>query len=423
MPDFSAHAPGLDWAAFFTAAGLDKQTSFIAWHPTAITGLAALVKGEPLESWKDWLVAQTLAEDADYLPKAFVDESFAFHDTALRGTPQIEERWKRGVRLTGDALGGAVGALYAQRYFPADRKHVIEGMVDGIKAAFARRIDGLTWMSPATKVTAKAKLGTLVVGVGYPDAPPDYTGLEIVRGEALGNVERVRKAEYQRRLAQLGKAPDRKEWAMSAQMVNAVNLPVRNALNFPAAILEPPFYVADATPAVNYAAIGAVIGHEISHSFDDQGSLFDATGRVASWWTPDDFAHFEASGAALAAQFDAYHPFPDVAVNGKQTLGENIADLAGLAVAHDAWVASLGGAPAPVVDGLTGEQQFFLSFAQVWESKFREPALRARLVSDGHAPGMYRALTVRNFDAWYAAFGVKAADPLYLAPSARVSVW
>ena len=381
------------------------------------------MKSEPLESWKDWLAAQTLDDDARYLPKAFVNESFAFYGTALSGTLQLQERWKRGVAATNAALGQAVGALYVQRHFGAERKHAIEAMVNGIKAAFARRIDALTWMSPKTKETAKAKVAGLVVEVGYPEVPTDYAALEIVRGDALGNFERAQKFEYRRRVAQLGQAADRHEWFMNPQTVNANNLPLRNALDFPAAILEPPFYTADATPAVNYGAIGAVIGHEISHDFDDQGALFDASGKLATWWTPEDLAHFQASGAALASQFDAYRPFPDAAVNGKQTLGENIADLAGLAASHDAWITSLGGAPAPIADGLTGEQQFFLSFAQIWQSKLREPALRARLVSDVHAPGMYRALSVRNFDAWYTAFDVKPTDPLFLAPSARVSVW
>jgi predicted metalloendopeptidase len=278
-------------------------------------------------------------------------------------------------------------------------------------------------MAPATKEKARAKLATLRVGVAYPETWRDDRGLQIVRGDALGNARRSEAYKYKLALAKIGQAPDRGEWAMAPQEVNAVNLPVRNALNFPAAIFERPFYDPDATAAVKFAAIGAIIGHEISHSFDDQGAQFDASGRLASWWTPEDFAHFEASGTALAKQFDAYRPFPDLAVNGKQCLSENIADLAGLAVAYDAWKAGLEGRAAPVVDGLTGDQQFFVSFAQSWQGKTREAALRAQIATDGHAPGQYRALTVRNLDAWYPAFDVAAQDPLYLGPDARVRVW
>jgi len=296
-------------------------------------------------------------------------------------------------------------------------------MVSGIVAAFGRRVDALSWMAAETKEKARAKLKTLRVGVAYPDAWRDDSGLTIVRGDALGNAERAQLYRYKLALAKIGKPADRGEWAMAPQEVNAVNLPVRNALNFPAAIFAPPFYDPEATAAVKYAAIGAIIGHEISHSFDDQGAQFDADGKLASWWTPADFAHFQASGAALASQYDSYKPFPDLAVNGKQCLGENIADLAGLAASYDAWKTSLGGQPAPVIDGLTGEQQFFVSFAQSWQTKTRDEAMRGQIATDGHAPAQFRALTVRNLDAWYAAFDVQPKDALYLAPEARVRVW
>ena len=278
-------------------------------------------------------------------------------------------------------------------------------------------------MSPATKEKAKAKLATLHVGVAYPESWRDDSGLVVVRGDALGNAERARLYKYRLAVAKIGKPADRGEWAMSPQTVNAVNFPVRNALNFPAAIFAPPFYDPQATAAVKFASIGAIKGHEISHSFDDQGALFDASGKLASWWTPDDFAHFEASGAALAKQYDGYRPFPDVGVNGKQCLSENIADLAGLTVAYDAWKTTFAGQPAPVVDGLSGDEQFFLSFEQSWQAKMRDAALRAELATDGHAPPQYRALTVRNLDAWYPAFHVEPKDALYLPPDARVRVW
>jgi putative endopeptidase len=421
--DFGTRAPGLDWTAFFKAAGLDTQPGFIVWHPTAVTGIAALVQKKPLAVWKEYLTFHALNHATPFLPKAFVDASFAFYGTAMRGTPKPRDRWKRAIDVTNQALEEAVGKIYVERHFRPEYRKDLQGMVDALVAAFGRRIDGLAWMSAGTKAKAKAKLATLKVGVAYPDVWRDDTGLDVVRGDALGNAERAELFKYKKALAKIGKPANRGEWVMAPQTVNAVNLPVRNALNFPAAIFEPPFYDPKATPAVKFAAIGAIIGHEISHSFDDQGALFDASGKLASWWTPEDFAHFEASGAALAKQYDSYHPFPDLAVNGKQTLSENIADLAGLAVAYDAWKAGLHGAPAPVVDGLTGDQQFFLSFAQSWQGKLREPALRQRIATDGHAPPQYRALTVRNLDAWYPAFDVASTDALYLAPDARVRVW
>jgi putative endopeptidase len=261
------------------------------------------------------------------------------------------------------------------------------------------------------------------VGVGYPDAWPGYTGLEVVAGDAYGNLERARLFQYRRSLDRLSRPVDRAEWVMTPQTVNAVNLPAMNALNFPAAILQPPYFDPRRPTVMDYGAIGAVIGHEISHSFDNQGALFDARGRLHNWWTPADFKHFQASSAQLVAQYDEYKPFPDLAVKGQQTLGENIADLAGLAAAYDAYHRSLHGKPAPAVQGLTGDQQFFISFAQSWRGKTREPALRNRILTDGHAPSEYRASTVRNIDAWYRAFGVKAGEALYLAPADRVRVW
>jgi predicted metalloendopeptidase len=421
--DFAAKAKGLDWGAFFDAAGLADQPSFIVWHPSAVTGLAALVKSEPLQTWKDYLTARALDHAAWFLPKAFADEYFAFYRRELRGIAAPLPRWKMGIQLTNDALGDAVGKAYVERFFPAESKRAIEDMVKNVVAAFSKRIDALDWMAPATKAKAKEKLATLKVGVGYPDAWRSYADLKIVRGEALANFGRAELFEYRRNLKKIGQPVDRGEWAMLPQVVNAVNLPVRNALNFPAGRLTAPFFDPNATAAANYGSTGAVIGHEISHSFDDQGAQFDAQGRLVQWWTPEDLSRFQASGAALAAQFDAYRPFPDVAVNGKQTLSENIADLAGIAAAYDAWRTSLGGAPAPTQDGLTGDQQFFLAYAQARQVKMREQQERVALATDGHAPAHYRTLTVRNVDAWYDAFDVKPDDALYLAPSARVRVW
>jgi predicted metalloendopeptidase len=304
-------------------------------------------------------------------------------------------------------------------------------MVKNILAAFGKRIDALAWMAPETKARAKAKLAALKVGVGYPDTWRDYAGLKVVPGDAFGNAERAEAFEYRRNLDKLGRPVDRGEWVMTPQTVNAVNLPAMNALNFPAAILQPPYFDPARAAALDYAATGATIGHEISHSFDDQGALFDAEGRLQNWWTEADFAHFKASGAQLARQFSAYRPFRDQAVNGQQTLSENIADVAGLAAAYDAYHLSLGGQrgnqrgskQAPRNQGFTGDQQFFLSYAQSWRAVRREPALRQELLTDGHAPEEYRADTVRNLDAWYAAFDVKPGQKLYLAPKDRVQVW
>jgi predicted metalloendopeptidase len=421
--EFDRRAPGLDWQAYFTAAGLGSQTDFVIWQPSALTGLAALTASEPLETWKDYLRFHAIEHASPYLPKVFVNEQFAFYGKVLSGTPQLRPRWKRAVDATDAALGEAVGKLYVERYFPPAEKARAEAMVRNLLAAFSERIDRLDWMAPQTKVKAKAKLATLKVAVGYPNTWRDYSALRVIRGDALGNAERAEVFEYRRNLAKLGRLVDRSEWAMTPQMVNAVNLPAMNALNFPAAILQPPYFDPNRPAVMDYGAIGATIGHEISHSFDDQGALFDASGRLNNWWTKDDFAHFQASSARLARQYDAYKPFPDLAVNGKQTLSENIADVAGLAVAYDAYRLSLKGAAAAADAGFNGDQLFFLSFAQSWRQKTREPALRQRIVTDGHAPAEYRADTVRNLDTWYAAFDVKPGQGLYLAPAERVHVW
>lgn len=421
--DFPLKAPGLDWETFFTAAGLGDMTIFVAWQPSAITGLSALVASEPLESWKALLAYHAIEHRADVLPAAFDREAFNFVGSTLSGAPTQATRAKRAVEATSTALGFAVGRLYVERYFPASAKRRAETMVAGIISAFNRRIDALTWMAPATKAEAKAKLRTLRVSVGYPDRWPDDSGLEVVAGDAFGNAERVERFQYRQSLVRLHEPVDRSAWAMTPQMVNAVNMPAMNAMNFPAAILQPPFFDPDRPEVMNYGAIGAVIGHEISHSFDNLGANFDATGRLRNWWTPEDLAHFNASTEQLVQQYDGYRPFPDLAVNGKLTLTENIADLAGLTAAYDAYRASLGGKEAPAIAEFTGDQQFFLSFTQVWRAKYRDPLLRRRLLTDGHAPAPYRALTVRNIDAWYPAFAVEPDETLYLAPDARVRIW
>ncbi|WP_243382045.1 M13 family metallopeptidase [Geothrix alkalitolerans] len=421
--DFAAKAPGLDWEAFFAAAGLTKPSVFVVWQPGAVTGLSALTAEVPLSVWRDYLTFHAIQHAAPVLPKAVRDQSFAFYGKVLSGASQPRERWTVAVDLTNQALGEAVGKAYVAKYFPPSEKIRAERMVANIKDAFRVRIEHLDWMSPATKAKALAKLEALQVSVGYPDRWRDYRRLKIVPGDAFGNADRAERFEYARNLAKLGKPIDRTEWVMNPQLVNAVNLPVMNALNFPAAILQPPFFDPKRPMVMDYGAIGAVIGHEISHSFDDSGSLFDASGKLENWWTPEDLKHFQASADQLVKQFDAYEPFPGLHIKGKQTLGENIADVAGLAAAYDAYRLSLKGKEAPVVQGLTGDQQFFLSYAQSWREKTREPQLRQQILTDGHAPASFRPYTVRNLDAWYPAFGVKPGQKLYLAPADRVKIW
>ena len=422
LADFTAKAPGLDWKAYFTGAGVTID-HFIAWQPSAVTGEAALVASEPLDDWKAFLAFHTADEASPYLSKAFADENFDFYDHILSGVPQQRERWKRAIDATNNALGFAVGHLYAQRYFPPEAKAKIEAIVQKLMVAFDRRIDKLAWMAPATKAEAKAKLKALKIGVGYPDTWRDYSSLQVVKGDAYGNWKRADQFEYRRNIAKLTTPVDRDEWWMTPQTVNAVNLPVQNALNFPAAILQPPYFDPDAPAVANYGAIGAIIGHEISHSFDTEGAEFDSKGRLRNWWTPADFDHFSASAARLASQFDQYHPFPDLAVNGKLTLTENIADVAGLSAAYDAWKMSLNGKPAPKVSGFTGDQQFFLAFDQSWREVRRDASLRRGVLTNEHAPAHYRGLTVRNLDAWYPAFKVEPGQALYLAPDQRTPVW
>jgi putative endopeptidase len=421
--EFRVKAPGLDWDAYLAAAGLAKQPRFVVWQPSAVAGISALTASEPLDTWKAYLMFHAIQSRAVVLPTPFVRESFAFFGPVMTGTKQQRERWKRAVAATNDALGFAVGRLYVDRYFPPADKARAQAMVANLVSAFRERIDRLDWMAPSTKREAKAKLAVLKVGVGYPDVWPEYKELEVLPGDAYGNAQRAQLLHLKRSLARLGRPVDRSEWVMTPQTVNAVNLPAMNALNFPAAILEPPYFDSQRPLAMDYGAIGAIIGHEVSHSFDNSGALFDSHGRLHNWWKSEDFEHFKASSQQLVAQYDGYRPFPDLAVKGQQTLGENIADLAGLTASYDAYHRALHGKPAPTEDGFTGDQQFFISFAQTWRTKTRDPALRNSLLTDGHAPAQYRALTVRNIDAWYQAFGVKPGEKLYLGLDNRVRVW
>ena len=421
--DFSVKAPGLNWDEYFRGAGLSQQPAFIVWQPSAFTGEAALVNSTPLDAWKDWLAYHLIETYADVLPKALADENFALEGPLLSGTPQQRPRWQRGVAVVNGELGDAVGQVYAQRYFPAQDKADAEALVAHIIADYRERLRTLSWMAPATKAEAIAKLNALYVGVGYPESWRDYSGYEVKPDDIAGNVRRGELFDYHLNVARIGKPINRKQWSMTPQTVNAVNLPLQNALNFPAAILQPPFFDPAAPNAANYGAIGSVIGHEISHTFDTEGSAFDAKGRMRNWWTPSDFSHFRASTAKLAAQYDTYKPFPDLSVNGKQTLAEDIADIAGVSAAFDGYRSSLKGQTAPVEHGFTGDQQFFIAFGQNYASKSRPAALREQVLNDSHAPAEYRADTVRNVDAWYEALHVQPGQALYLPPQARVKIW
>jgi putative endopeptidase len=421
--DFATRAPGIDWTAYWNAAGLPGQQDFSVWQPEAITKLSALVASEPMQAWQDWLTFHTINQVTSVLPQAIRDASFDFYGKTLNGTVAQQPRDNAAIAAVNGALGDAVGKIYAEKYFPASSKAEIQGMVKNIVAAFDARLKALPWLAPATKDEARKKLAVLIVGVGYPETWRDYSSLDVKVDDPVGNLQRARLYEYRHQIGKIGKPVDRHEWWMTPQTVNAVNLPVQNALNFPAAILETPYFDARFDAAANYGAIGSVIGHEISHSFDNLGADFDSTGRLHNWWTAADLKHFEDSGKALAAQYDAYQAFPGLHLNGTQELGENIADVAGLTAAYEAYHASLNGKPAPVIDGLTGDQRFFLAFAQGWRTKMRDKSLRGRIATDVHAPAMWRVQTVRNLDAWYSAFSVKPSQKLYLAPEQRVHVW
>ncbi|MBS1802590.1 MAG: M13 family metallopeptidase [Acidobacteria bacterium] len=420
--DFASKAPGLDWAEYFRAAGLDKQNSFYVWQPSAFTGESALVASTPLDDWKDWLTFHTVEEYASILPKAFADEEFEFWGKTLNGVSVQQPRWRRGVAVVDGHLPSELGRLYVQRHFPPEVKAQVQAMVSNLIAVYRQRLHSITWMAPATKSQAIAKLDSLYVGIGYPDRWEEEN-FEVKADDIAGNLRRSREAKYQRERGLIGTEVDRKRWCMSPQTINAVNLPLQNSLNFPAAILQVPSFDANAPAAANYGAIGAVIGHEISHTFDSEGSAFDSKGRLRNWWTKDDFAHFNGVTDRLARQYDAYKPFPDLALNGKQTLAENIADDAGLAAAYDAYKASLKGQTAPEQDGFNGDQQFYIAYAQSWADKLRPSTLRNEVMTDTHSPGHWRVFEVRNQNEWYKAFDIKPDEKLYLAPEERVQIW
>ena len=423
LADFEAKAPGLDWSAYFTAAGLAQQREFYVWQPSAFTGESALVASTPLTTWKDWLAFHLLEQYGPLLSQPFEQETFNFEGKVLVGVPQQEPRWKRAVDLVNANLGDAVGQLYAGKYFPPQAKAEAQDLVAHLIAAYHKRLQALTWLAPSTKAEALKKLDSLYVGIGYPETWKDYSAYEVKPGDLFGNEWRAQLWKYRYNIDRVGKPVDRHEWWMEPQTVNAVNLPLQIALNFPAAILQPPFFDPKAPAADNYGAIGTIIGHEISHTFDAEGSAFDAAGRLRNWWTPADHQHFEQEAKALEKQYDSYVALPGLHVNGEQTIDEDIADLGGVAAAYEAYHDSLNGAPAPTIAGFTGDQQFFLAFGQNWASKVRPAALRRQVLTDPHAPAEFRAATARNSDAWYPAFDVKPGQTLYLPPDKRVRIW
>ncbi len=422
-------APGVDWLSYLKILGLGDEKAVVVQQPSAFTAMAKMVGTETLDVWKDYTRLKVLNESAPYLSKAFVDLNFDLYGKTLTGTPQNKDRWKRGVEGVTGVLGESVGKLYVEKYFTPDTKAKADQLVQNLLVAMGQRLDTLAWMGSETKTKAKAKLATYNPKIGYPRVWRNYSALEVKAGDVLGNAERAAAFEYKRYLSKLGKPVDREEWIMTPMTVNAYYNPVLNEIVFPAAILQAPFFDPNADDAVNYGGIGGVIGHEISHGFDDQGSQYDASGALKNWWTDEDKKKFKVATDRLVAQYDAYCPVPAAdgkpagCVKGALTLGENIADLAGLTIAYDAYKLSLGGKPAPVIDGLTGDQRFFLGWAQVWRRNYRDKELLNRLVTDVHSPSPYRASVVRNMDAWYDAYAPLAGEKLFLAPDARVRIW
>ena len=414
-----------DW---FDAAGIEpeKRAELVMSTPDFFSGAASLLATEPLGTWQEWLAMRVVSAAAPYLSSAFVDTDFAFYGTTLSGTPRIKDRWKRGVAVVEAGLGEAVGQIYVAEHFPEGNKARMQTLVTNLIAAYRDSITGLDWMGEATKLEALKKLDTFRAKIGYPDKWIDYSAVQVDPTDLLGNVERAHSADVDRHLDEVGKPVDREKWLMTPQTVNAYYHPLLNEIVFPAAILQPPFFTADADDAVNYGGIGAVIGHEIGHGFDDQGSQYDGNGLLRNWWTEDDRTAFEALTSRLVAQFDALSPTaaPGHNVNGKLTLGENIGDLGGLAIAYKAYLISLDGHEPPVLDGLTGVQRFFASWAAGWRQVIRNEEAIRRLATDPHSPNEFRTNAIaKNLDAFHDAFSVTDQDGMWMAPQERVSIW
>jgi predicted metalloendopeptidase len=418
-------APGYDWKAALGAVGIASKTdTIIVGQPSYLTAFAKLVDSTPLATWQAYFEWQLLRDASPYLSKAFDEANFAFYGTVLSGVTEQEPRWKRGVGVVEGSIGEGLGKLYVAQYFPAERKARMDELVKNVLAAYKQSVDGLDWMSPETRKQAQDKLAKFTPKIGYPNKWRDYSKLQFTAGNLIGNLQRAAEFSYQYNLNKLGKPIDKEEWGMTPQTVNAYYRPTANEIVFPAAILQAPFFDMRADDAVNYGAIGAVIGHEISHGFDDSGSQFDGDGNLRDWWTKEDRANFKVKGDAMVKQYAAYSPLPGYQVNGELTLGENIADNSGLAIAYKAYKISLKGKEAPVIDGLTGDQRFFMGFGQVWRSKTRDAEQIKRIKTDPHAPGQFRANgTVVNQPGFYEAFGVKEGDKMYVKPEQRVIIW
>jgi putative endopeptidase len=416
--------PGFDWMAWAKPQGFDRAVNVIVNEPSFFKGFAAMVPARPLPAWKAWLAAQYLTASAPYLSKPFVDAHFAFFGKALNGQQELRARWKRGVALVNGNLGMAVGHLYVDQHFPPDAKARMQKMVANLLEAYRQSITELDWMTADTKQQALQKLTKFTPKIAYPDKWRDYTGLVIKPDDLIGNVERAQKFENDYQVAKLGKPVDRTEWLMTPQTVNAYYNPLMNEIVFPAAIMQPPFFNFSADDAVNYGGIGAVIGHEIGHGFDDSGRQFDGTGALRDWWTAADAKEFDTRAKMLVAQYSAMEPLAGLHVNGQLTLGENIGDLGGLSIAYKAYKIALAGRRSPVIDNMSGEQRLFIGWAQIWRAKLRDEYLRQMLLSNPHSPPIYRAnIPVSNVPGWYDAFDVNAGDKMYRDPKDRVKIW
>ncbi|MBB4100338.1 M13 family metallopeptidase [Sphingomonas kyeonggiensis] len=420
-----AKAPDFNWALMLKTAGLESSPSVLMTQNTAVTALGKLMTATPLATWKDYLAYRFVSDHAQFLPKVFDDTRFGFYSQTLSGVKVQRERWKRGIQLVNGALGEAVGAIYVAKYFPPAAEKQMAELIENLRGAYKDRITASTWMDDATKQKALAKLAAFEPRIGHPDKYIDYSSFKVVRGDLLGNAMRSGEFQHELELSRFGKPVDRTLWDMTPQTVNAYYNPLSNQITFPAAILQPPFFDPNADPAVNYGAIGAIIGHEMGHGFDDQGSQFGPTGKFENWWTDSAKKAFGERTAALVAQYDGYEAVPGTKVQGKLTLGENIGDLGGVEAAYGAfqkYQAEHG--KAPVIGGLTGDQRFFLSYAQAWQTKLREDTARQYALIDPHSPAMFRVNgIVRNVDAWYKAFNIQPGDKLYLAPEQRVHIW
>jgi putative endopeptidase len=417
-------APAYPWSAAFAASRLGGIREVVVAEWSAIPALGRLFESTPVAAWRTYLAYQYLTAEAAVLPKAFDAENFDFYGRVLNGQPEQRERWKRAVRATNGALGEAVGELYVAKKFPPESKAAMDALVENLRKGYAQHIASVPWMSAQTKKVALEKLAAFRPKIGYPNKWRDYSSLEVVPGDAFGNRQRATIFEWDRELNRLNKPTDRDEWGMTPQTVNAYYNATFNEVVFPAAILQPPFFNPAADPAVNYGAIGGVIGHEMGHGFDDQGAKSDAKGVLRTWWQPEDIAAFKQRTGKLADQYNEFQALPGLHLNGQLTLGENIGDLGGLTVAHDAYLISRYGSAAPPIDGFTAEQRFFMGWAQVFRELNRDEALRNQVMTDPHSPGEFRVNgVVRNVDAWYAAFGVKPGDKLYLAPEQRTKIW